>query len=176
MSKGKKRLTTTAVTTAAMLAAMSTVLGIVCKNFFTVDIYYRFTVENMPVILSGLLFGPVVGAMVGVCADLVSCLCSANPAVNPLISLGAAMVGAMAGLAPYIIKKKGALQTGLAVLLAHLVGQVTIKSIAKIAFMGMPWYGIFIGLGVSVVVGTLEFVVINLVRSSRGISELLEVE
>lgn len=174
----KKRLTVRVITTAAMLAAISVVIGIFCKTFLQHPalIYYRITFENLPVILAGLLFGPAVGAMVGVCADLVSCLCSPNPAVNPLISLGAAMVGAMAGITPYIIKKKGFAQSALAVLLAHTVGQVLIKSIAKMIFFSMPWQGIFIGLAVSLGVGTVELAVICLLRSLRGVNRFLEGE
>lgn len=174
----KKRITVRVITTAAMLAAISVLIGIFCKTFLQHPalIYYRITFENLPVILSGLLFGPVVGAMVGVCADLVSCLCSPNPAVNPVISLGAATVGVMAGITPYIIKKKGVLQNAVAVLLAHLVGQVLVKSIAKMIFFAMPWQGIFLGLAISLGVGVLELAVISLLRSSRGISRFLEGE
>ncbi len=174
----KKRITIKVITTAAMLAALSVLIGIFCKTFLQHPalVYYRITFENLPVILSGLLFGPIVGAMVGVCADIVSCLCSPNPAVNPLISLGAAMVGVMAGVTPYIIRKKGALQTAVAVATAHLVGQVFVKSIAKMIFFSMPWHGIFVGIGVSLAVGVLEFAAISLLRSSRGISRFLEGE
>lgn len=164
------------ITRAAMLTALSVLIGIFCKTFLQHPalVYYRITFENLPVILSGLLFGPMVAAMVGVSADFISCLCSPNPAINPLISLGAATVGIMAGLAPYIVKKKCALQTALAVFLAHLFGQVLIKSVAKMISFGMPWQGIFIGLAVSLGVGVIEFAAINLLRSSSGVSRFLE--
>ena len=172
--KGKLILSVKVITTAAMLAAISVAIGIICKDFFTFSVYYRITFENMPVILAGLLFGPIVGAAVGVSADAISCLCSTNPALNPLITLGAAAVGIMAGIAPHIVKRKGKLQTAAAVLLAHLVGQVGIKSIGKILYLGMPWYGIFIGLGASAFVGIFEFFIINWLSNSRGISRFLE--
>ena len=104
MSEKQKKFTLKRLTTAAMLAALSAVIGILCKNFFTFNIYYRVTFENMPVILSGIMFGPVIGAAVGVAADAISCLSSTNPNLNPIISLGAASVGAVAGFVPYIIK------------------------------------------------------------------------
>lgn len=172
MSVKKKNLTSKTLTGAAMLAAISVVIGLLCKNFFTFG-WYRVTFENLPVILSGLLFGPVVGAAVGVVSDAVSCLCTGQ-AVNPIISLGAMTVGVLSGFVPYIIRKKGKAQTALAVALAHLVGQVGIKSIGKMVYMGMPWFGIFIGLGISVFVGAFEFWLINWLRSSRGVSRYLE--
>ena len=149
MQKNKSRMTTRVLTTAALLAALSAVIGIVCKNLFTFNIYYRLTFENAPIILAGLLYGPVVGAMVGICADAVSCLMSSNPALNPIISLGAASVGLISGLIPKIIRRGVKVQTATAVVLAHLIGQVGIKSIAKMIYFGMPWQGIFLGLGFS---------------------------
>lgn len=174
MSKNKKSgAVVRKITTAAMLAAISAVIGIICKNLFTFNGYYRFTLENAPVILSGLLFGPVVGAAVGVCADAVSCLMSTNPALNPIISVGAATVGALSGLAPCIIKMKGVLQTTFAAGLAHLVGQVTIKSVAKMIYFDMPWYGIFIGLGFSAVAAVIEVKFILWLRSLKGLENHL---
>lgn len=174
MSGKQKKFTLKTLSVAAMLAAISAVIGIVCKNLFTFNFYYRVTFENMPVILSGIMFGPVIGAAVGAVADMVSCLSSTNPALNPVITLGAATVGAVSGLVPYIIKRKGKLQTALAIGLAHLIGQVGIKSLAKVIWMSMPWQGVFIGLGISVGVGVFEFFVISWLRSSHGLSRYLE--
>lgn len=161
------------VTTAAMLAAISAVIGILCKNLFTFNVYYRFTLENAPVILSGLLFGPVVGAAVGVCADAISCVLSSNPVINPIISLGALSVGLLSGIAPYIIRKKGLAQTLLAVGLAHFVGQVAIKSVGKILYYGMPVEGILIGLGFSLAAAIIEVRFILWMRSLKGLERYM---
>lgn len=160
---------TKVLTTSALLAALSAVIGILCKNLFTFNIYYRITFENAPVILAGLLYGPVVGAMVGICADAVSCLMSSNPALNPIISLGAAAAGAVSGLVPMVLKRGVRLQTATAVILAHLIGQVGIKSIGKMLYFGMPWQGIFIGLGISAIVGFMEFMLISWMRSNKAL-------
>lgn len=172
MQKKQKIYAVRVITTAAMLAALSAVVGIVCKNLFTFNIYYRITFENAPVILSGLLFGPAVGGAVAVCADTVSCLLSTNPAVNPIITCGAAAVGVLSGAVPYIIRKKGPTQTAVAIALAHLIGQVGIKSVAKMK-LGMPWQGIFIGMGISLAVGILEFWLIHWLRSQKALAEFM---
>ncbi len=161
------------LTASALLAALSAVIGILCKNLFTFNVYYRVTFENAPVILAGILFGPGVGAAVGVCGDAVSCLMSTNPALNPVISLGAAAVGAMAGIAPYIIRKSKRAQTALAVILAHLVGQVAVKSVGKILYFSMPWQGVFIGLGISLAVGVAEWLLLCWLRNVRGLDRLM---
>ena len=173
MQKNKGRMATRVLTTAALLAALSAVIGIVCKNLFTFNIYYRLTFENAPIILAGLLYGPVVGAMVGICADAVSCLMSSNPALNPIISLGAASVGLISGLIPKIIRRGVKVQTATAVVLAHLIGQVGIKSIAKMIYFGMPWQGIFLGLGFSVVVGIMECLLLCWMRSNKSLVKFL---
>ena len=173
MSVNRKSSVVRVITTSAMLVAISVVIGIVCKNYFTYQIYYRFTLENAPIILAGLLFGPWVGAAVGICADAASCLMSTNPAIHPLISLGAAAVGLLAGFVPYIIKRRGIAQIVVAVALAHAVGQVGIKSIAKIVDFGMPVYGIFVGIGVSVLAGTVEVLIIKWIFSQKGLKKYM---
>lgn len=162
------------LTLAAMLTAMSVVIGILCKNFLTFNIYYRITFENLPVLFGGVLFGPFVGAAVGLCADLISCLCSANPVVNPVISVGALAVGFLSGyVSHHLTMKNENLRLALSVGVAHLIGQVGIKSIGKILWYGMPWWGVFLGLGVSILVGTLEFLAIRgLLNHSALRSEL----
>jgi ECF transporter S component (folate family) len=173
MQRNKGRMVTRVLTTAALLAALSAVIGIVCKNLFTFNIYYRLTFENAPIILAGLLYGPVVGAMVGICADAVSCLMSTNPALNPIISLGAGAVGLMAGLAAKMIPRGVRRQTAVAVVLAHLIGQVGIKSVGKILYFGMPWQGIFLGLVFSAIVGVMEFLLICWMRSNKSLVKFM---
>ena len=159
---------------AAMLMAMSVVIGIICKNLFTFSLYYRVTFENLPVLLAACLFGPWYGAAVGVGADLISCVCSSNPSVNPIISAGAFAVGLCAGIvARYIIKERNSLQVAAAVATGHFIGQVGIKSIGKIVYFSMPYEGILIGLGVSVVAGTLEFFVISRIYKDERLMSFL---
>jgi hypothetical protein len=96
---------------------------------------------------------------------------SINPALNPIIALGAAAVGALAGVAPLVFRRSTRLQTALAVVLAHLVGQVGIKSIGKMLYFGMPWQGIFIGLGISALVGCAEFFILCWMRSNKSLEK-----
>ena len=134
------------------------------------------TFENLPIIFAGVAFGPFVGAAVGIVADVVSCICSTNPSVNPLITVGAASVGFISGaVARWIIKRRGGLQIALSVSMAHIIGQVIIKSIAKMIWFGMPKEGVLLGLGISVVVGSIEFFAIKYLLSRKVIVSQLEV-
>lgn len=157
-----------------MLTAVSVVLGIICKNLFTFGLWYRFTLENLGVIFAGIFFGPTAGVLVGLASDAVSCLISTNPAVNPIISLGAASVGAASGVvARFIIKEHSTKQFAVAAASAHLIGQVTIKSIAKIVYFSMPWFGVPIALLFSAVACFIEVTVIRLLWKNRDINKLI---
>jgi ECF transporter S component (folate family) len=158
------------LTLSAMLIAMSVIIGYFCKNFLTFNVYYRITFENLPVIFAGVLFGPFVGAVVGFVSDAVSCLISSNPNINPIISVGAILVGFTSGLVSHhITLKNDNVRLITSVALAHLFGQVIVKSIGKILWYGMPWWGVFLGLGTSIIVGTLEFFAIRALLNNYGI-------
>lgn len=158
----------------AMLTAVSVVLGIICKNLFTVAVYYRFTVENIGVIFAGIFFGPAAGALVGLASDAVSCVLSTNPAINPIISLGAVSVGAVSGLiSRFVIREHTDRQFIVSAAAAHLIGQVAVKSVGKIVYYGMPWYGIFIGLALSALACAVEVAVIRILWRNREINKLI---
>ena len=72
MSKGK--MTTRMLVTMALLAAIEVVLArfIVPMPNPTM----RFSIEAVPIIVAGLLYGPLSGALVGVIGDAVGCLFS----------------------------------------------------------------------------------------------------
>ena len=163
------------ITALAMLTAISVVVGILCKNAFTFMIYYRFTLENIGVIAAGVFFGPAAGAMVGFASDAISCLLSTNPQLNPVISLGAITVGVTSGFAVKLLSKvKPAARYVIAVASAHVLGQVLIKSVGKMIYFGMPWYGIFIGLAFSVLAGSVEYMIILMLSKNKQISEFLK--
>lgn len=170
----KQHITIKRLTFAALMCAMSIVIGIICKNLLTYAVYYRITFENMPIILAAFLLGPVYGVFVGVGADIISCLCSTNPAVNPIITLGAASVGLISGIIPMIFRKRNTFTLALSVSLSHVIGQVAIKSVAKILYFGMPKIGILIGLGFSVFAGSVEFILIRLILKNQALKKQLD--
>ena len=130
------------LTTAAMLAALSVVIGIFCKNFLNFgNGLFRITFENFPVILSGILFGPTVGAAVGIVSDMVSYFLSTQSfAISPIVTLGAALVGAVSGIVSnYIIKKKSTFRIIMSVLAAHAVGSLIVKTFGIYAYYNMSY-------------------------------------
>lgn len=114
----------------SLFAAMAVVIGSVCKLYLTFG-STRITFENLTILLSGIMYGPVAGLLVGACTDLITCLTSAQPSINPLITLGAASVGLTAGLLSMLLKNaKGFWKMVPCVFVPHIIGNMIIKSIA----------------------------------------------
>lgn len=167
------------IVAAAILAAMSFILGkfLQIPNPFMEII--RISFENLPLMVAGICFGPLVGAMTGVVADLVGCLLYGY-SINPLITLGAAAVGFTAGVeSHYLIRKPLALSVGVSVFSAHLIGSVVIKSFGLAA-----WYLTKFEMGLAelmgwrllvyTLTGIAEFAVIYLLLRSRMFRAQLE--
>ena len=125
------------LTTAAMLTAISVIIGIFCKNFLNLgNGLYRITFENLPIILTGILFGPMVGGVVGISSDLVSYLLSSQVyPPNLIVTLGAFSIGFISGfVSNHIVKKAGTLQAIASAIPAHIVGSMIIKPIGLYQF------------------------------------------
>jgi ECF transporter S component (folate family) len=128
-----------ALTYAAMLTALSVVIGIFCKNVLNfANGLFRITFENLPIILSGMLFGPVTGALVGIASDLISYLLSSQVyPPNLIVTAGAAAVGLVSGFVARLIRREGNVRVVLSTASAHLIGSVIIKTIGLYQFYGM---------------------------------------
>lgn len=153
----------------ALFAAISIVLG----KFLQIPIgeSIRISFENLSLIFAGYLYGPVAGILCAVVADLLGCLLKAYT-VNPIITLGAAVIGLLAGL----FGKKGVLKTpnlALAVATAHISGSMIIKSIGLHIYYATPWVGLLPRIPIYLVVGITEYMLIRVCLSHKGFKELL---
>ncbi len=120
---------------AAILAAMSLILGKFLQIPNPFQEFIRISFENLPILLAGLSMGPVVGALVGTVADLIGCALYGY-SINPIITLGAAAVGAVSGtISHYVVRKPLVARVVVSATLAHTVGSVLIKSAGLAA-----WY------------------------------------
>ncbi len=128
-----------ALTVAAMLTAISVVIGIFCKSFLNFGGgLFRITFENLPIILSGFLFGPVVGGMVGVATDIISYLLSGQVyPLNLIVTVGAGLIGVISGLLFRIPIKKRHLRIILSTAVAHVIGSMTVKTVGLYQFYGI---------------------------------------
>lgn len=134
---GKRNNGVRSVTEAAMMIALSVIIGIFCKNFLNFGAgLFRITFENIPIIMAGIIMGPIAGGTVGLSSDLISYFLSAQAyPPNLIVTLGATMVGIVSGVvAKYIVKRRGSVQIILSGGLAHIVGSMIIKPIGLFQF------------------------------------------
>ena len=122
-----------------MFIAMSVLIGTFCKNFMNFGGgLFRITFENIPIILSGIVFGPIIGGVVGIATDLVSYLLSAQIyPPNLIVTFGAFLIGFLSGLiSRYVYKKRGYVQIILSAAISHLVGSMIVKTVGLFTFYG----------------------------------------
>ena len=158
----------------AMLAAISVVIGIFCKNFLNFgNGLFRITFENFPIILAGIAYGPIAGACVGAVSDIVSYVLSTQSfAISPIVTIGAAMVGAVSGImSHYVIRKEGLLRILLSVISAHAVGSLIIKSIGL--FVYYEWLVLW-RIPTYIVIGVLEALLICALYKNKYIAKIFK--
>ncbi len=164
---------------AGLLAAMSMILGKFLQIPTPFSQIVRISFENLPVILGGLVLGPLAGAMIGLVADLVGCL-AYGYAINPVVTLGAALVGLVAGLVAWLLARAPLLwRVSLSVLLAHTLGSVLVKTAGLAA-----WYLASFSMGYGqlllwrslnyAIIAALEITLLYLLLRHRGVSKQLE--
>lgn len=164
------------LTVAAMLTAMSVVIGIFCKSALNFgNGLFRVTFENLPVILSGILYGPFVGGLVGACSDLTSYLLSAQVyPPNLIVTAGAVLVGVTSGVCGRLLKGRGRntriILSGTA---AHLVGSMIVKPIGLYQF-----YGILVlwRIPLYLLIAPLEILILCLLMSRSAFRRLTKYE
>ena len=129
MQKNKKMIRM--IPNMAMMTALSVVIGIFCKSVLNFSAgLFRITFENLPIILTGIVFGPVAGGVVGGASDIISYLMSGQAyPLNITVTVGAAMTGVCSGIvARYIVKKRGNFQIILSGAAAHIICSMIIKT------------------------------------------------
>ena len=113
---------------AAILSAMSFILGKFLQIPNPFQDFIRISFENLPIILAGISLGPIAGMLVGTVADLIGCVLYGY-SINPIITAGAAAVGLVSGfMSNYIIKKPLLFQITVSAAISHIIGSVLIKS------------------------------------------------
>ena len=137
----------------------------------------RFSLENTPIILSGIAFGPGAGALVGLVADLVGCV-MVGYTINPLVTLGAVAIGLISGFVPRILAKinvNGRLSLAITVAVAHLVGSVVIKTLGLAAYYDMPIVILMLWRVLNyLIVGALDGIVVHILLSRKEIDKQIK--
>lgn len=144
------------ITETAMMIALSVIIGIFCKNFLNFGAgLFRITFENIPIIMAGVIMGPVAGCAVGLSSDLLSYFLSAQAyPPNYIVTVGAVTVGLVSGLvSKFLIKRRGSVQIIVSGALAHISGSLIIKSIGLFQFYQ---YGVFLRIPLYLIIAPIE--------------------
>lgn len=162
------------MTLCAMLVAMSVTIGIFCKTFMNFGGgLFRITFENLPIILSGILVGPLYGAVVGIATDLVSYLLS--PQIYPpnlVVTLGAAAVGYVSGFISHvIIKKRGYVQIIFSASFAHIIGSMMIKPIGLFTFYS---FAVLWRIPLYLLIAPVEILILCLIYKNMAFRRIIE--
>ena len=157
----------------AFLAALS----IICGKYLALSLgnVLRFSFENLPILLAGMMFGPITGLVVGTVADVVGCVMVAYP-INPLVTLGAACVGLLGGLLFRLTRKLPLLwQTFVTVIATHFVASVIVKTIGLAAYYDMPLHILMLWRLLNyVIVGVAEWLLLYTVLKNQALRRRFE--
>ena len=125
---------TYSLTVCALLTAMSVVLARVLTLIPAETT--RISLEALPIVLAGLLCGPIPGALVGFAADLIGCLFSPY-GYNPIFCVPPILYGLCAGLfRPWLTRRCSPLRLALAFLPPLVLGSVLYQSFALAMIYG----------------------------------------
>lgn len=173
MKKSQKSLRITIVL--ALLVAISILMG----KYLAIrggDVM-RFSLENTPIILAGIAFGPVAGATVGIIADLVGCI-MVGYTINPLVTLGAAAIGLIAGAMPRLLNKikiDPRIKTAIIIATAHVIGSVIIKTLGLAAYYSMPFIILLLWRVLNyLIVGILDGAVVHILLNHKAIDRQIK--
>lgn len=150
--------------TLAMLMSLSFILG----KFLQIPIgdSIRISFENLPILLAGIIYGPVAGMITGVLADLLGCFLKGY-AIIPLITIAAGVIGFLAGLMRRLIRGNSYISILLIALVPHITGSMIIKSIALNLAYGQPWAILAIRIPIYIVTAAAEaFLIYTIYRKN----------
>ena len=156
---------------ASLFSAMSIVFG---KYLAFTMLTVRISFENLPVLASGIMLGPVWAGAVGAVADLVGCVLVGYE-INPIITAGAALNGIVAGVVARALRGKRALRIPVSVASAHLLGSVLLKSLGFYVYYGTPYLAVMLErLGVYALISAAEIIMLGLLFSNKSVKIMTE--
>lgn len=153
-----KRMTTRMLVTLALLSALEVVLArfIIPMPNPTM----RFSIEAVPIVIAGYLFGPVAGMAVGFVGDLVGTLFSGY-GYNPVFAVPPVLTGLCAGLMrPMVVRRPGYLRIIASFLPAVVLGSVLWQSWWLAFFYGTRTFGGFLAMR------SVQFAITTLVNAA----------
>lgn len=123
-----------------VICAMLTALSVLLTRFVSPQLSdaVRFSFGTIPIMLSGILCGPLYGFLVGIAADFIGYL------INPMGStfiIGLTFCSGLLGIIPcvlynYVFKVKNTVTLGASLLVAELIASALLKSVCLMYVFG----------------------------------------
>lgn len=155
---------------ASLLCALSGVLKLIAPSS---DVL-RISFENFPIVFSGIVLGPYVACAVGIVSDLLGCLFRGY-AIMPLITLASMLIGFFAGITFKFFKTNTAVGVFVSTFVAHIIGNIIIKTFVLSDAFGMPLGVLFVErLGIYCVTAFLEATIIWILYKNKAIKNGLK--
>ena len=167
------------ITSLAMLIAISVVLARWLPLFYTGDM--RMTLGNIPVMLSGIFFGPIYGGICGFLADLIGCVIVRGESYFPPLALSPILVGVVPGLFAKFIagKVKGGIGNitliGVMVTLTNIITALLWSTYALSLLLGKGFLVMLPGRSVETSIQTVaEIAILTILLNNRDVLRLFD--
>lgn len=113
-----------------VIMAMMTAASIILSRFFKIETYItRTSLGYIPIILTGILLGPLPGIIVGLVADFLGTVLFSALAWFPPLALTPMFIGLWSGVMKKFILKNKFLPTILIIFAGNIVGRIIISGI-----------------------------------------------
>lgn len=158
-----------------ILCALFAAMTMIFKRIAVVNIdWLRLSLENTPVLLAGILFGPVAGFATGMVGDIIGCIyCGFG--INPVITLGMALAGGICGL---LFRYAQSLPTVpkliCSVYAGHIVGNMIVKTLGIYWWYGTPWPSLLLRIPTYLIIGAVEIVIFYILLQSKALVRQLQ--
>lgn len=166
-----KHITPKRLTLMAMLIALQIVLSKFLMLQLTGSI--RLSIDSVPILLSGIWFGPLAGGIVGLLSDLLGTLLFPTAGMYyPPLTAAFVLIGVCAGFLAKIVKSKnGLLRAALIVIPAEIVGSYLTKSAALSGLTQLPFSALLVAralpVGSIMIVNTLIVYLLDRLLASK---------
>ncbi len=161
-------------TRAMVQCALLIAISIVLTHVLTISTpILRINLGGVPILLAGVVFGPVGGLVVGALADLIGGTL-AGYSINPMITVGTALTGFVMGLCYHYLplpKQNFRLLSG--VVFGNLIGSVIVNSLALRIYYGYAWGVLALRIPNNLILGTVEFFVLWYLCKNKALMQVL---
>lgn len=151
--------------------ALFVAASIVCGKFlaFNIGETMRFSIENLPIILSAIFFGPIAGILTGLISDILGCILRGY-VINPIITLAAVLIGFLSGaLWRWLSGASGMLRASITVFCCHIIGSVIIKTVGLWVYFGSPFFATLSLRSLNyLIVGIAECLIVYFLTKNKG--------